>query len=67
MSIETEPRDAVTVERADGTSETLDGLELDAERSREVFARDGTITRVRWTVGEDSIATWRRAASVDRT
>jgi hypothetical protein len=51
VRIETGTRDSVTVERADGTSETLDGLELDAERSREVFARTGTITRVRWILG----------------
>ncbi|MGE5210198.1 MAG: hypothetical protein ACM3MM_02990, partial [Acidobacteriota bacterium] len=48
VRIEAGTRDSVTVERADGTSETLDGLELDAERSREVFARSGTITQVRW-------------------
>jgi hypothetical protein len=51
VRIETGTRDSVTVERADGTSETLDGLELDADRSREVFARSGTITQVRWTLG----------------
>jgi hypothetical protein len=51
VRIEAGTRDSVTVERADGTSETLDGLELDAERSREVFARSGTITRVRWILG----------------
>ena len=41
VRIETGPSDTVTVERADGTSETLDGLELDAERSRRPFTRAG--------------------------
>jgi len=55
--------DAVVVERADGTRERIDGLDLDAGRSREVFARAGTITRVRWIVGEGTIATWQRRAA----
>jgi hypothetical protein len=60
--IEAGTRDSVTVERADGTVETFDGLELDAERSREVFARAGTITRMRWTLGADTMAAWQRTA-----
>jgi hypothetical protein len=63
VRIETGPRDSVTVERADGTSETLDGLELDETRSRELFARAGTIARVRWTLGADTVAAWRRPLS----
>ena len=63
MSIETGADDAVVVERTDGTRETLDGLELDTAQSHEVFARTGTISRVRWIVGEDTMATWRRRAS----
>ena len=63
MRIETGTDDAVVVERADGTRETIDGLELDAGRSREVFARAGTITRVRWIVGKGTIATWQRRAA----
>jgi hypothetical protein len=67
VSIETGPRDSVTMERADGTSETLDGLELDAERSREILARAGTTTQIRWVVGADTLAAWRRASSVAST
>jgi hypothetical protein len=62
VRIEAGTRDSVTVERADGTVETVDGLELDAERSREVFARAGTITRMRWTLGADTMAAWQRTA-----
>jgi hypothetical protein len=62
-TIVTGPRDSVTLERADGTSDTLVGLELDAERSRELFARTGTITQVRWTLGTDTVAAWRNTAS----
>jgi hypothetical protein len=64
VRIETGPRDSVTVERADGTSETLNGLELDLERSREVFARNGTITQLRWILGADTLTAWQRTASV---
>jgi hypothetical protein len=66
MTIETGSDDAVVVERVDGARETLDGLELDAERSRAVFARGGTITRVRWIVGMDTMSTWRRRAAAAR-
>ena len=64
VRIETGARDSVTVERADGTSETLDGLELDAERSSELFARAGTITRIRWTLGADTMTAWHHTTSV---
>ena len=63
VRIETGIRDGVAVDRADGTSEMLDGLELDEERSRAVFARAGTITQLRWIVGDDTMSAWRRAAS----
>jgi hypothetical protein len=64
IRLETGHRDAVAVGRADGTSETLDGLELDAERSGEVFARAGTIARITWVLGTDTLAAWHRTASV---
>jgi hypothetical protein len=63
MTVETGPDDAVVVERTDATSETADALELDAAQSHEVFARTGTIARVRWIVGEGSMATWRRRSA----
>ena len=62
-TIETGVDDAVVVERVDGTRETLDGLELDVAGSQEVFARTGTIERVRWILGEGTIAAWRRRAA----
>jgi hypothetical protein len=67
MTIEAGREDAVVVERADGTSETIAGLELDAVRSRDLFARTATIVRVRWLVGEDTMATWRRRSATPRT
>ena len=60
MTIEAGEGDAVVVERADGSVEMLDGVELDTARSRELFDRTGTIARVRWIVGDDSMGTWRR-------
>ena len=63
VRIEAGARDSVTVDRADGTTELLDGLVLDEQRSREVFARSGTITQLRWVVGADTVAAWQRAAS----
>ena len=63
-TIETGADDAVVVERADGTRESLDRLELDTGRSQELFARTGTIMRVRWIVGEGTLETWRRLAAV---
>ena len=63
MSIETGAEDSVLVERTDGTIETLDRLELETAQSHDVFARTGTISRVRWIVGEDTMATWRRRSS----
>jgi hypothetical protein len=59
VRIETGTRDSVTVDRVDGTSQTFEGLELDAEWSRELFARTGSITQVRWVLGADTIAAWR--------
>ena len=64
MHLETGVDDTVVVERTGGTRETIDGLELDVARSREVFARAGTIARVRWIVGDGTLAAWRRR-SVD--
>jgi hypothetical protein len=62
-TIETGVDDAVVVERVDGTRETHDGLELDVAGSQEVFARTRTIERVRWILGEGTIAAWRRRAA----
>ncbi|MFN3258527.1 MAG: hypothetical protein ACE37B_22825 [Ilumatobacter sp.] len=55
--------DVVLLELADGTSETHTGSTLDADRSRDVFGRTGTIARARWIVGIDRIATWRQRTS----
>ena len=63
MSVEIGPDDAVVVERTDGTGETRNALVLDAAQSRDVFARTGTIARVRWIVGDGTMVTWRRRAS----
>ena len=65
MTVELGADDAVVVERSDGASETAAALELDAVRSSEVFNRTGTIARVRWIVGADTMATWRRRAGDD--
>ncbi|MGE5209850.1 MAG: hypothetical protein ACM3MM_01230, partial [Acidobacteriota bacterium] len=60
MTVEPGAADAVVVDRADGTSEVIAGLELDAATSGEVFARTGAVTRVRWIVGEDTMVVWCR-------
>ncbi len=65
MHIETGADDTVVVERTDGTDEILDTLTLDTASSHEVFARTGTIKRVRWILGEETTAAWRRRATAD--
>jgi len=67
MRIESGADDTVVVERTDGTDEILDTLTLDAASSQEVFARTGTITRVRWIIGEETMAAWRRRAAARRS
>jgi hypothetical protein len=67
MTVEAGSEDALVVDRADGTSDTIDGLELDAAMSREVFDRTGTIERVRWIVGPDTMSAWRRRSRTTAT
>jgi hypothetical protein len=43
--------DGVGVIRDDGTTEYREGLVLSAGQSQELFARDGTIAGVEWTIG----------------
>ncbi len=63
MTIETGPDDLIIVECADGSVETIDGAELTSERSHDVFMRTGAISRIRWIVGESTMARWRRIAA----
>jgi hypothetical protein len=65
MSIETSTDDRVVVEHADGTSETIDQLELGVEASHDVFMRTGAVTSVRWTIGEATLARWQHLAPAD--
>ena len=62
MSIETGPADLVVLERVDGTTQSFDGLQLGATESHDVFMRAGSVSRVRWVVGEPTMEKWRRLA-----
>ena len=58
MTIDLGDVDVVTVIRPDGRSESSSGLALGADESRELLSRTGTISRVEWTIGEETMTRW---------
>ena len=50
--------DEVAIERGDGSRERRNGLELTAQESTDIFTRSGSIARVEWHVGTDTVAHW---------
>ena len=50
--------DSIRVSRTDETIDRISGLVLDAATSRELFARRGTIARIDWIIGQETMQRW---------